>query len=265
MDEVLVDVLVEVLDAERRFDASDAVLGRDHRALRFIDLVVPIAVQPSYDACELVIEVGGVVGASGDDQRRTGFVDKDRVHLVDDRKEVAALHLLVERPRHVVAEVIEPELVVRPVREIGEVRSLLLLKVLDLWHDHPDIEAEKPVDTAHPFRVPTGEVIVDGDDVHSVSRERVQVDGKRRNERLALTGLHLGHPTEMQRRAAHDLNIEVALAERPPRGFAHGRERLREEVLEGFEAVVPAGRIGERRHGVEARPVLDREGPQFVV
>ena len=42
---VLVDVLVEVLDAERLLDARDALFGGDDRALGLVDLVVAVALQ----------------------------------------------------------------------------------------------------------------------------------------------------------------------------------------------------------------------------
>src|SRR5438034_2407337 len=54
-------------------------------------------------------------GRPRDDQRRSGLVDQDRVHLVHDRVVELPLDQLVEREAHIVAEVVEAELVVRPV------------------------------------------------------------------------------------------------------------------------------------------------------
>ena len=85
---------------------------------------------------------------------------------------------------------------------------------------------------AHPFRLEAGEVVVDRDEVHAAAGQRVQVARQRRDEGLAFAGLHLRDPTEVQRRAAHDLDVEVALAEHPLAGLADGRERLREQVVE---------------------------------
>ena len=84
--EVLVDVLVEVVDAERLLDALDALLGGHDGALRLVDLVVAVALEALHDRGELVVELLRVVGAAGDDQRRAGLVDEDRVDLVDDRE-----------------------------------------------------------------------------------------------------------------------------------------------------------------------------------
>jgi hypothetical protein len=38
------------------------------------------------------VEVVRFLRGAGDDQRRAGLVDEDRVHFVDDREVVAALH-----------------------------------------------------------------------------------------------------------------------------------------------------------------------------
>ena len=93
-----------------------------------------------------------------------------------------------------------------------------------------------------------GEVVVDRDEVHAPARERVEVRRQRGDERLALAGLHLGDPAEVQRGAAHELHVEVALAEHPAAGLAHGRERLGEEVVEqvGDELLAVLGVLAGR-------------------
>ena len=72
-------------------------------------------------AGERVVGVGGLLGAAGDDQRRPRLVDEDVVDLVDDREVVVALDALLERVRHVVAQVVEAELGVGPVGDVGGV------------------------------------------------------------------------------------------------------------------------------------------------
>ena len=78
-------------------------------------------------AAELgVLLVGLVAHRPGDDQRGPGLVDEDRVHLVDDGVRVLPLHPLIEREHHVVAQVIEAELVVGAVGDVGEVGGAAL-------------------------------------------------------------------------------------------------------------------------------------------
>ncbi len=132
VDEVLVDVLVEVVDAERVLDALDALLGGDDRPLRLVDLVVAVALEVLHDGGELVVELLRVVGATRDDERRARLVDEDRVDLVDDREVVAALHLVVGGHGHVVAQVVEAELVVGAVGDVGVRTPPLGVEVVDL-------------------------------------------------------------------------------------------------------------------------------------
>ena len=94
-----VDRVVEVVDAEEVLDLGDARLEHADGALLLVDLVVAArlvlaAGQPLHDAGELDVPLRGDVGRAGDDQRRAGLVDEDRVDLVDDAEVVATLHEL---------------------------------------------------------------------------------------------------------------------------------------------------------------------------
>ena len=99
----LVDVVrrhrvVEVRDPERLLDLGDALLGGGDGPLLLVDLVVRVAGEAADDRGELVVELRRVLRRARDDERRARLVDEDRVHLVDDRVDVAALdHVLAER------------------------------------------------------------------------------------------------------------------------------------------------------------------------
>ena len=73
-----------------------------------------------------VLVVALVAHRARDDERRPRLVDEDRVHLVDDRVRVLALHPLLEREHHVVAQVVEAELVVGAVGDVGVVGGAAL-------------------------------------------------------------------------------------------------------------------------------------------
>ena len=79
------------------------------------------ALEPLHDAREVVVDLRRDLGLAGDDQRRARLVDEDRVDLVHDREGVAALDGVLERDGHVVAQVVEAELGVRPVGDVGGV------------------------------------------------------------------------------------------------------------------------------------------------
>ena len=123
MHERRVHVLVQVLDAEHLLDLRDARLRHGDLELGLLDLVVLVTLQPRRDPSERLVPLGAVRHHAADDQRGPGFVDEDRVDLVHDRELVPVLHAVLDPHRHVVAQVVEPELVVRAVRDRRAVRG----------------------------------------------------------------------------------------------------------------------------------------------
>ncbi|SKY04563.1 Uncharacterised protein [Mycobacteroides abscessus subsp. abscessus] len=144
---------------------------------------------------------------------------------------MAALHEILECMRHVVTQVIEPELVVGAVGDVGGVSDLALLRSHP-GEDHGGLETEEAVDASHPLRVALCEVVVDGDDMHAVAGQRIEVGGQHTGQGLALTRLHLGDVAVMQRGTTHDLHVEVLLVENAPRGFAGDRECFGQQFVE---------------------------------
>ena len=71
----------------------------------------------------------------------------------------------------------------------------------------------------------------------ALAGERVEHDGERRGQRLALAGAHLGDRAAVQDHAADQLDVEVAHAHRAPAGLAHEREALGQQVVERLGAL----------------------------
>ena len=151
--------------------------------------------------------------------------------FVDDGEDVPALRHVLEPVLHVVAQIIEAELVVGAVGDVAVV-FLLALLVVEAVHDDADGQAEELVDLSHPFGVALGEIVVDGDDMDAAAGERVEIDRQCRDQRLAFAGLHLGDAAFMQHHAADELDVEMALAERALGGLAHGGECRRQDIVE---------------------------------
>ena len=187
--------LVQVVDPEELLGLRHALLGQDRGAGLLVHEVVAgrrlVAVlvlllgalgEVRDDAVAAVVDVGVLLGRARDDERRAGLVDQDRVHLVDDRVDVAALDHVLELELHVVAQVVEAELVVRPVGDVAGV-GLLALVVEQGVLDAADRQAQEPVDLAHPLGVAAGEVVVDRHDVDA--RGRSGRSGTRASSRRA--------------------------------------------------------------------------------
>ena len=181
-----------------------------------------------------------------------------------------ALHAVVQIELHVVAQIVEAELVVGTVGDIGGIggAALFIVKVVD---NHAHAQSEEAVQLAHPFRIALGQVVVDRDHVYPAATQRVQVNGKGRDQRLAFAGLHFSNRALVQHYAANQLDIEMAHVEHAPARFTYHRERLDQQFVEHFlESLVtfgldlrPAVRIGVRLVGDAAKPLLDA-GAEFI-
>ena len=143
----------------------------------------------------------------------------------------AALDPLRRLEHHVVAQVVEAELVVGAVRDVRRVRRLLG-RVVHLRQVDADREPEEAVDPPHPVRVALREVVVDRDEVDARAGERIEIDRQRRDERLALAGAHFGDLAVVQRHAADQLHVEVAHLQHALAGLAHDGERLGQQRVE---------------------------------
>ena len=185
------------------------------------------------DAVDLVILVGRLFAGAGNNQRRAGFVDQDGIHFVDDRVIVPALHAILDVELHVVAQVVEAELVVGAVGDVGRIGRAPLF-IIQIVHDHADREAEEAVQPAHPFRVAFRQVIVDRDHVNAAPAERVEIYRKRSDQRLALAGLHFRDRALVQHHAADQLHVEMAHVEHAPSGLADHGKGLHQNLVEDF-------------------------------
>ena len=124
------------------------------------------------DAVDLVILVGGFLAGTGDNERRARLVDQDGIDFIDDGIVMGPLHAILEPEFHVIAQIIESELVVGAVGDIAVVGDFSLL-VVEVMHDNANGESEELIDAAHPLGVAPGEIIVDCYDVNALAFERI--------------------------------------------------------------------------------------------
>ena len=203
--------------------------------------------QPARKAVADDIHLGGLLARAGDNQRGSRLVDQDRVDLVDDGKVVhVALHLVLFINHHVVAQVVEAKLVVGAVCDVAVI-GFPALFVVEVVHNQADLEAQEPVDLTHPLGVAARKVVVDRDDMHAFSAQRVEIGRKRRHEGFTLTGAHFRNTALMQHNTADDLHREVLHAEHAPGRLSTGGKRLRQNIVERFsvcKALLELGRAG---------------------
>ena len=96
----------------------------------------------------------------------------------------------------------------------------------------------------HLLRLVLSQVVVDGDDVHALAFQGVQVRRHQRHDRLALAGLHLGDVGFVQGDATDQLHIEGTLAQHAAGGFPDGGESLGKQLVEALTVVEALLQVG---------------------
>ena len=199
------------------------------------------------DAIHPGVLVGGLFAGAGNDQRSAGFVDQDRIHFIDDGEVVLALHAIMNIKLHVVAQIVEAELVVGAVGDVRGV-SFAALFVVQIVHDDAHGQAEEAIELAHPLGIAFGQVVVDGNHMHAAPAQSVQIDGQGGDQGFSFTGLHFGDLALVQHHAADQLHVEVPHLEHPPAGFAdHAKASTRISSRASLIALVRSSSSAFRR------------------
>ena len=139
---------------------------------------------------------------------------------------------------HVVAEVIEAELVIGSVGNVAEV-SLAALVVGESVEDTADCESEPAEHLAHFLSLSLCEVVIDGNNVNALACESVEVRGNARNESFTFTGLHLGDTSLMKNDSTNYLDGVGLLLENTPSRLSYGSKSLGENVVESLACLEP--------------------------
>ena len=248
VDQLAGEIGIDVIDTQAALDFLKAALGGGNGVLGLVHDVVArgfnilgggehvvrhvlAALQAAHGAREVLVGAGGLSAGARDNERRPGLIDQDGVDLVDDGVVVTALHALLGTGDHVVAQVVETELGVGAIGDVCLVgRTLELERHVVL--EQTDGHAQVLVDAAHPLGVALCQVIVDGNDMHALAGNSVEIAGQRGDEGLTFAGLHLGNMTLMKRHGADELYVKVAHARDALGSLAHGGKGLGEHVVE---------------------------------
>ena len=209
-----------------------ANLGEGDRTGLLVLLVVFLH-QVGDELVHLDVGLGRILGGAGNDQRRSGLIDEDRIHFVDDGEVELALHHLLQLEFHVVAQVVEAELIIGAVGDIGGVGVAALL-VRKPRHDAADGKPQEAVDLAHPGGVAARQVIVHRDHMNAQTAECVQVDRKGCDQGFTLTGFHLRDHALVEDDAAQELNVEMALPQGALGRLPDRRKGLDQEIVQSF-------------------------------
>ncbi len=135
------------------------------------------------------------------------------------------LYQIERRGRHIIAQVVETELVVRTESNVARISTTTLVAVGAILIDAIHSQSVEHIERTHPLGVALGEVVVHCYDMHALVRQRIEEHRQRCHQRLTLTGRHLGYLSLVEYHAAYQLHIVVhhipahLVAARSPRGM----------------------------------------------
>ena len=121
-------------------------------------------------------------------QRRTGIVNQNRIHLIHHRVMMLALHQVIDRVGHVIPQIIEAKFVVGPVRYIRPVSLPSGLRIGPMSVNAINPQSMKFKNRTVPLRVTTSQIIIDRNNMHTQTSQRVEVGRQGRNQGLAFAG-----------------------------------------------------------------------------
>ncbi len=204
-----------------------------------------------------LIELRGFSALAGNDQRGAGFIDQNRVNLIDDRISKISLHHLILVYHHVVTKIIKTVLIVCDIGDVTVVLGTALI-ILHAVQNASYGQTQELMNLSHPARVTARQIIIDGDDVHSSSREGVQISRHRGYEGFSFTGLHLRDTSLMKNDSADNLNSVGFHTQYTFCRLPYGCKCFRQKVIQCLaarQAVLVLLRLGaklivaERLHG----------------
>ena len=143
------------------------------------------------------------------------------------------LHAIPKIKLHVVAQIIETELVVSAVRDVRRV-GFPAFFVVQVVHDHAHGQPEEAIKFPHPLRVTLGQVVIDCDHVYSATAERIQINREGSYQRFPFTGLHFCDLALVQYHATDKLHVEVSHLEDATTGLADNRESFDQNFVQRF-------------------------------
>ena len=196
-----------------------------------IRLLDAVALQTADKVFRTLVQVGGLVTSSGNNQRSTGFINQDGVHLVHNSKGMSPLHHVLLIDCHVVTQIIKAEFIVGTVGDICFIHHLALIRrhIMDNQsHGH----AQEAVHLAHPFTVSFCQIVIDGDDMYAFARNGIQIRRQCCYQCLAFTGFHFRNTSLMQDDTADNLYPVMPHAQNTPCCLTHGGKCLRQQVIQ---------------------------------
>ena len=223
--------IVYILDFQVVFEFFNPGFVERHAVRFFVDRVILVAFEERNEFVDFFVKIEILFQLPRYDERRPGFVDQNRVDLVDNRIAMPALNIIRQLVLHVVAQIIEAEFVVRSVGNVAIV-GVSARFVVQIGQNLAHRKPQKLVYLPHPIGVAASQIIVYRDQMRALSFQCVEIHRARGDERLAFARFHFRNHPPMQHDPADELHIIMPHVQNPPARLADRRKRLRQNIVE---------------------------------
>ena len=240
-----------ILQIQNLLNLSDTPVRQVHAAVFFIDHIIAgllssiagqriqladltrtcAALQLLHQVITLPVKLQSRAFHAGDNQRRPGLVDQYRIDFVHDRIKKTPLHAALLIHRHVITQIVEPQFIVRHIRDIAGICLLTAQQVHSL-QNHAHRYTEKPVDPSDIHRITVGQIIIDGHNMHATARQTHQIRRKSCHKGLTLASLHLSNMPLIKGNTAQNLNVIRIQSDRAISCFPDRCKRLRQQLIQ---------------------------------
>ncbi len=150
---------------------------------------------------------------------------------------MTTLYLIIFINRHVIAQIVKAELIVRTIGNICCIHALTLLG-RHVMNNQADLQSEEAVYLPHPLTVSLCQIIIDRNNVYALARQRIQIYRQRCHQCFTFTGLHFRDTSLVQNDATDQLYAVVPHTEHAVSRFAHGGKCLRQQVVQCFTILI---------------------------
>ena len=173
-----------------------------------------------------LIDSGGFVALSGNDQRSSCFIDQDGVHLIDDGIVQTAQNQLILVDRHVITQLV--------VGHIGDIAAIGLLSLLGAHaiQNNAYRQSHEGIDLSHPLRVTLRQIVIDSNNVNALAFQCIQINRQRSYQSLTFTGLHLRDSSLMKNDTTDQLNPERLHIQCSLRTLTDCRKGFRKKIIQ---------------------------------
>ena len=120
-----------------------------------------------------------------------------------------ALHEISGTHRHIVAEIVETELIVRTESDVAVVCTTTRFTVGLVFVDAIHAQTVELIERSHPFGVTLRQIVIDSHHVHTASGECAEENGTSCHQSFTFTGSHLCNFTLCEHHTTEELHIIV--------------------------------------------------------